>query len=424
MSHYLGKVVRSRPKTTVLVLTLLAAAGIGAGLYAYALHQWNMAQSALKDDRLAEARSQLAFCLTVWPRSAPVHLLAARAARLSGDFAGADAHLKECKNLLEGTTEDIQLEYLLMRVQKGEVEEVAPLLLLYIEKKHPESALILETLAGAYLHNLRYGPALAYLHRWIQAAPDTARAYQMRGWVLERVNDNAGAVGDYKRALELNPDLVVVRLRLVEVFLEKSNPLDALPHLERLMEQFPDRADVLARMGQCRYLQGQPAEARRLLEAAAEELPNDAPLLITLAKLDLQEDRPIEAERWLRRALKADPTDAEAQYKLVESLRKQGRHEEAAAALGQFERESALLRRANKLLLEEGENPNVDPEGLYEVGVVYLRGGQERLGVYWLRKVLDRNPNHQATLTALAEHYEKKGDKEQAANYRRRIVER
>jgi len=200
-----GKVARRRPRSAVAVLALLLLAA-GAGFYVYALRRGDSARVALKAGRVEEARRDLALRLRVWPRTAEVHLLAARAARLSGDFEGAEAHLQECLRLQNGATAETQLEFLLMRVQRGEVDQVAPQLLLYVENKHPDTTLILETLARAYMHNFRYGPALATLDRWIKEDPDSAKAYFWRGWVVERLNDRTGAMQDYQRALELDPD--------------------------------------------------------------------------------------------------------------------------------------------------------------------------------------------------------------------------
>jgi tetratricopeptide (TPR) repeat protein len=424
MFRSLGKVIRRRPGTAALVLALLVLAGTVCGLYGYAFHQWRRAQAAVKEGRPGEARSRLGFCLVVWPRSVRTHLLAARAARLSGDFEQAEAHLNRCLRLQSEGNPDIELEFLLMRVQMGEVDEVAPVLLKYVENNHPEAPLILETLSRAYMHNLRYGPALICLNRWAQEAPESAQPLHWRGWVLERLNDSAGAMRDYKRALELSPDLVAVRLRLAELFLEKSNPPAALEHLEHLRGQFPDRPDIQARMGQCRLLQGKRKEARPLLEAAVEHLPNDAPLLISLAKLELDEERPAKAEQYLRRLLKVDPTDTEAQYVLVTSLRLQGRRKEAEAALEQYEKDKALVKRANRLLQEEAERPTRHAGPLTEIGTLFLRAGQERLGLYWLERALQRDRGHRPTHKALAEHYEKKGERDKAATHRRWLAKK
>src|SRR5262249_42097663 len=152
--------------------------------------------------------------------------------------------------------------------------------------------------ARAYMHRLRYQPANACLSRWIEEAPDSAKPYYWRAWVLERMNNPRKAMADYRCALEHDPEHFQARLRIAEMLLEDNDPLRALPHLERLRRTFPDSPHVKARLGQCYLLQGKRAQARELLEAAQPDLPDDAPLLIHLAKLDLQE-RPARAERWL-----------------------------------------------------------------------------------------------------------------------------
>jgi tetratricopeptide (TPR) repeat protein len=421
MLRYLGRLIRAHPWTIAVVLIFVVLIGTGFGLYGYALYQWPAAQADVKEGRAAQARGKLAFCLFVWPNSTEVHLLAARAARLTGNFDEADAYLKRCIKLERGATEAIQLEYLLMRAQTGEEEEVTPALTNLVDNKHRETCCILETLAGAYMRHLRYGPAYTYLTRWIKEAPQSAKPYHWRGWVLERLNNSVEAMKDYDKALELDPDLVSVRLRVAEMLLENKKPLEALPHLERLRKQAPDRPDVLARLGQCRYLEGKLKEARRLLEAAVQKLPNDPSLLLHLAKLEQGErpPRPAEAEKWLKRALKVDPADTEAQYMLVSSLRAQGREKEARAALKLWQKHKTTLERANKLLKEEARHPNRDPGPPSEIGILLLDIGQERQGLYWLDQALARDPGHRPTRQALADYFEKKGDREKAALHRR-----
>jgi len=419
----LGRMGRSHPRTAVLALLLLILAGVG-GVYGYAVHLSKAARVALKEGRLEEARKDLAFCLWVRPRSATVHLLAARAARLSGDIPGAEAQLQLCLKLEHGATPDIQLEFLLLRIQTGEVDQVEPQLMLYVQNHHPDTPLILETVARAYMHSFRFRPAIQALDRWIAeepTGPGAAKAYFWRGWVVERLHDHEGALHDYQHAVELAPDLVDVRLQLADVYLDQNMPLDALPHLEHLMRQYPERADVQATLGRCQFMLGQPEKARPLLEAAVTHLPDDTPLLIHLAKLDLQEDRPVEAETWLRRALKVDPFDLEAQNTLVESLRVQGRSRDAAVALEAYTRDRALLKQADDLLKAEVAHPSSGPKVPYEIGTIFLRLGQDRLGLDWLYRALESDPEHRPTHQALADYYEKKGDRDRAAQHRRRV---
>jgi tetratricopeptide (TPR) repeat protein len=409
-------------RTAVLVL-ILVLFGTAVGFFGYAFAQWRAAQLAVTEGRADEARSKLDLCLFLWPNSAEVHLLTARADWLSGDFESAEAHLKQCTRLNNGATESIQLEYLLMRARTGEEDEVASALFKHVDNKHPQTPFILETMSRAYMHGLRYGHAYDCLSRWIKEAPDAAKPYHWRGWILERLSNHHEAKDDYQRALERGPELVDVRLRLVEILLDENKAPEAVPHLERLRRQFPDRPDVMARLGHCRFLQGRLKEARCLLETAVKERPEDSPALLHLGKLELQEGRAAEAEQWLLRSLKLEPGDLVARYTLVTSLQVQGRRDEAAAVLKEYKKLKDLTERVNRLLLDEARHPTKGAEGPSEIGDLLLAIGQEKLALYWLKQALVRDPGHQPTHRALAGYYEKKGDRDQAAAHRRRLLE-
>jgi tetratricopeptide (TPR) repeat protein len=422
MLRFLGKAVRARPKTIFFILFLLGLLACGGGFYGYALHQWRLAQKAVKEDRAADARNAIKLCLVVWPRSVPVHLLAARVERMTGHPEEADILLKECTRLEHGVaTADIQLEYLLMRVQSGDEDGAAPDLENYLKAKHPDTPLILKTLSLAYLHRLRYAHAIMYLDRWIQADPDAAIAYYLQGWAYENVNGHTKAMENYQKAIALRPDLFEARLKVAEMLLYEHNPDEALPHLERLRKQDPDRPEVLARLGQCRFLQGDMQEAQRLLESALVKLPDDATLLVHLAKIDLAAGRPVEAEKWLRRALKADPFDSEALYTLPQSLRAQNRLEEAEIADKDSEDRKKQLVRINYLLSDEVNMYPADPRPPYEAGAFLLQIGRDREGEFWLYQALKRDNGYVPAHKALAEYYEKTGDKKLAAEHRSRL---
>ena len=416
-----GGFARRRPFSAVAFTILVVAVAVVGCSYGYFRYQFISARTAVQEGRLQEARGRLDRALTVWPRSVDGHLLAARAARLSGDFEAAESHLNRCKQLQNNeASEATQIEFRLMRVQTGEMDEVANDLFVYVDHQHPESPLILETIARSYMHHLRYRPAFDCLTRWIAETPEAAKPYHLRGWVLERLNQAKAAMNDYDKALALEPGLVEVRLRVVEMLLEDHKTLEAVPHLERLLTEAPDRPAVKARLGQCRYLQNEPAEARKLLEEAVQQLPDDPAVLLHLAKLELDDGRPAAAEPWLRHALAVDSTDTEAQFTLVAALRAQGRRSAAAEALVEYEKKKTSLERANALLKDEADKPSKNPASATEIGTQLLAIGQDRRGLYWLDQALIRDPNHAPAHRALAEYYEKKGDSERAAVHRRR----
>ncbi len=409
---------RRRPLRALLVLLLLAV-GLGCGLWGYAVYQWRAAQVALSAARPEEARERLNFCLRLWWRDPEVHLLAARADRLTGHFTDAEAQLNRCLQLQGGATEAVQLEFLLMRVQAGEMDELAPALFELVAKGHPESPAILDAIARAYMHRLRYKPAYGCLSRWIEVQPRNAKPYHWRGWVLERLNNPKSAKEDYERALELDPDLLAVRLRVVEMLLEDKQAPDALPHLDRLYQQAPNDPRVQARLGMCRFLQGNAKEARRLMEAALVQMPNDSPLLVSLASLDIQEDRAVDAERRLRIVLEADPSDLEALFVLASALQLQHRESEAAAILADHARKQAMVTRINALLKDVADSPTATADNYAEIGDVCLQIGREKVALYWLDRALERDPNNQSANRLLAAFYEGKGDKAKAESYRR-----
>ena len=426
MSHLVSttrsfKMTVRRHARTIVLCVILFFISSGTGFYLYARHEWDGAKIALKENRFAEAQGKLDLCLWVWPRSVEVHLLAARAARLQGDYPAAEAHLNKCLKLQHGASEATQVEFLLMRAQTGEEDEVATPLFAYVDNNHPETEMILKTIARAYMHRYRFGPAYDCLSKWIDVAPNSAQAYHWRGWVLERLNNRRGAMDDYQRALELDPALVDVQLHIAEMLMDENQPLDAIPYLEPLHKRFPDRADILARLGQCRYMQGQPAEARQLLEAAAEQRPDDSTLLLYLAKLDLDQGKPVAAEARLRHALEVEPSDAEARFTLVTALQYQDHRNEAAQALAQYEKQKKIQIRVTQMLNDEASHPSQGPNVPAEIGTLLLDLGRKQQGIYWLEQALQRDPRHQASHKALADYYEKQGEPERAAVHRRML---
>jgi tetratricopeptide (TPR) repeat protein len=415
------RAARRHPWRAVLFLASVLVVGTGIGAWGYARHQWRAAQVALEQDRPQEARERLQFCLRVWPWSPEVHLRAARAARLSGELQEAEAHLNRCLRLQDGANEGVQLEFLLLRVQTGEVDELAERLFAAVLEGHPESPAILDTIARTYIVRLRYKPAYACLSLWNEKYPEQAKPLVLRGWVLERLGNHKSAYADYYRALELDPDLIPVRLRVAEMLMEDKQAPAAWPHLERLYRQAPENPEVQARVGMCLFLQGRAQEARRFMEAAVVHLQKDPALLVALANLDLQEGRAEDAERRVRTVLKSDPSDSEALFVLASALQFQGRLTEADEVLVDFQHKRQVVEKINSMLKEVADSPKARADDYAEIGELFLEIRREKFGVYWCEQALERDPNNQRAHRALAAYYDGKGDTAKAASHRKLI---
>jgi tetratricopeptide (TPR) repeat protein len=414
------RLLRRRPIACVAVLLLVAAVVVPIGAHLWALREFQQAEKLLDDDHPTDAYNHLSFCLTVWPWSVETHFLAARIARNTGNYSEADAQLAECRRLQHGSSAQTQLETLLLRAQRGDVEQVENGLMYAAEKDKTNEREILETLARSHMHLMRFLPALGYLDRCLAQYPDDVRALDWHGWIMERLLQQETAVKDYKRALELSPGRTEVRIRLALLYLSHNDPELAEPHLDILEKTHPERLEVQLGLAEARFLQGRAEEARVLLDRVLAAKPDSPMALLYRGKLELQADppQPKEAEKYFRRLLKEDPTSTEALYCLHECLREPSQEKEAAAVLQKHDEALAKSLRIQALLAGEAERPSAKADAAYELGKINDEMGQEDLALYWLRTAKKRDANHKPTHALLADILEKGGHKEEAAQER------
>jgi predicted Zn-dependent protease len=400
----------------------LLLAGVFAAAVGWVSWQESAAQRALDEERLDEAQRHIELALRVWPREVSAHLLAARIARLRGAYSEAEQHLSRCDQL-GGMSERLQLEWLLLRCQRGAVDELAPDLLAAVDQHHPESAAILEVLADVYMRQTRYLEALRCLDRWVELAPDTVRALDWRGWVGYQLDHRGQAISDYERALELQPGRSAVRLRLAEVLVESSRHPEAEPHLERLRAEQPDNPAVLVALARCRAAQARTDEARALLDAVLTAHPDHFDALLQRGKLDLEAGHFAEAERWLRQALERSPRDGEVHYALYLSLQGQAnRQREAGEELARWQQVKRAEDRLTRLLRTELDRQPNNPDLAAETGELLLQKGEDQRGLFWLYRALALDPRHARSRRALLAYYERTHNEARAEEERRQLA--
>jgi tetratricopeptide (TPR) repeat protein len=351
-------------------------------------------------------------------------LLAARIDRVLGNYPEAEHHLAECVRIHRGSTEATQLEEVLIRAQAGEIKEVEAGLWACIEANHADSSAILETLARVYIRDSRMGAALACLKRWLEREPNTVRAWHWRGLVRERLLQPDEAIVDYKRALELDPERWGVRMRLARALLERQNPQEASPHLEKLERSHADKPEVLIALAQCRQLQGEPEKASQLADRVLAISPDDFDALSLHGQLALSSEPPqaAQAEVWMRRALAQRPMDSRALFTLSQCLEKQGKESEATKVLLRQKAAEADSMRLAELLNREVERVPHNADVLSEVGAIYLRLGDENKGLEWLYRALQEDENHKPSHELLVRFHESKGNSQKAAEHRERLT--
>jgi tetratricopeptide (TPR) repeat protein len=399
------------------VLIIAAGATPGA-VWLWADYHFHAAQRDFDHHRIAEARAHLRLCLKAWPESAPAHFLAGRAARRAQDFRHAKKHFQECERL-QGWSPPRFTEQALMRVQQGEMENAEQHFLREIEKGDPDSPLYLEALVEGYMHLHRLPDAAACLQRWEKLQPDNMYLYFLRGSLRERIPNLRDAADDYRKVLELNPGYEEARLRLARVLIETHDSEEALTHLAHLRSVQPENPSVLVLLARCYMDLARPQEAREVLAPVLERDPRNQPALLVSARLALQEGDLEQAENQSRRAVAADPSDREAHFLLSQSLLRQpSKQAEAKEQLVRFKRVEADWQTLHEITTKKlGAAPH-DPDLMYQLGVLWLRLGDEKEGVEWLKNALRADPSHQPSRKALADYYRRVGDSRQVATQR------
>jgi predicted Zn-dependent protease len=190
------------------------------------------------------------------------------------------------------------------------------------------------------------------------------------------------------------------------------------------MEHAPNNLLVRLLLARCRIELGDdPAGAE--LDAWLQEAPPHHPRLVEAldagARAALSCSQPEKAEGYARRALQELPLDQRALYNLSRSLNVQGRKQEAQEVeklLAQVTKDLAIVARVWDRLAKDSTNLQLR----YEMGDAYLRLKRPGDALVWLNSVLDRDPEHRATLQLLADYHEKCGRPALAAEMRQRLA--
>jgi len=115
-------------------------------------------------------------------------------------------------------------------------------------------------------------------------------ALLLRALIHKERNERAAAMDDFRRALELRPDLVEARVHLAGYLLESGNAVEAAPQLEWALRF--DRDNILARLnlGDAYRLLGKTSEAKQQLEWVAAKDPKLPQVQYSLGLLYLFSD--------------------------------------------------------------------------------------------------------------------------------------
>lgn len=167
------------------------------------------------------------------------------------------------------------------------------------------TALLQALIAGG--RNDRAG-ALAALDRAVKADPDRALVYYERAGLLAMdPASEPAAVGDLRKAIELDPDMARARRALANLLMRRDELDEAVQQLTQLLERTPQDMAARAMLGDLYLRTRQFSPLKRLIEESARLSPSDPTwprLAAASARVEGKNDL---AEQRLRDAMKLAP---------------------------------------------------------------------------------------------------------------------
>lgn len=399
---FLRRVIpRGKRRLLYGVALMLALVG-GVGTWLLRVEgRYRDAESALRERDYASAGRLVDAYLGVWTSSGKGHFLAARVARLAGPEAKAAKHLRRCRDL-GYDAEAVEVESRLADMQRGD-RRAEPYLRSLADADGPLAPWILEVLIQSYLDAYQLDQALACLNHYLKFRPDDLQALLGRAFVWERFLYFGDALEDYRRAVKTHPESDRARSRLAETALIAGTPQEALEQFEYLAERDGSRLEVRLGLAQCRRRLGETEEASRLLDAVLADAPDLADALWEKAQLALDAGEFAEAETLLLRAERQAPNDRKIVHALARCAGALGRKAHADRYQAREDRIRADLGKLDTLSKQVMRSPR-DAALRCEMGLLFLRSGEEREGVRWLEEALRLDPRQQKAREAILEY--------------------
>lgn len=407
---------------TRLRLVQVAAVLLLLGLlvpHAWALYHFRAAISALDRYHPDQARVELARCQLVWGNWPAVRLLAARAAWQDNDFIASYDQLREAQRLLGNATEETAFEWALIQAAAGNFAEVEEYLQKRAEQAPEQAPVVWEALIEGYLRVFRAPDAMACVNLWLRKQPENIRALELRGKTFVTGKGIVRGAEEYRKVLAIDPSRKQTRWQLITCLLNLGSYDEAISHLEMFARESPQDPEIAARLARCYLMTQRAEEARTLLDAALAKHPDHGLCLRIRGQLALGQKQAAEAESYLVRAAELLPEDYQTQWLLFEALRQQGKQDEAKRQQVKADEVKDRAERIGELQSRKLAEQPLDPSLHYEMGLLLWRTGQLEAGEQWMLRALALDPDHTRAHAALADHYERLGNKTLSDQHRK-----
>jgi len=182
--------------------------------------------------------------------------------------------------------------------------------------------------------------AASSLARLAQVAPDSAQVHRILAQARLSQDDFAGAIAQYRQALEIAPELPGLHFELGQAILERStnepSRQEAEKEFQLALSDNPADAYSYYMLGEIAWLRAQPDRAVNDYSQAVRLAPDSVDARVALGKTLTALGRSSEALDQLTAAIRLDPQSDIAHYRLARAYRQLGRKDDAERELATF----------------------------------------------------------------------------------------
>jgi tetratricopeptide (TPR) repeat protein len=192
--------------------------------------------------------------------------------------------------------------------------------------------------------------------------PNSVWSHEISGEVMESMKNYDGALVEYKKAVELAPDLASAHFSLGNAYWALARWKDSVKEFEIVVSSDPGNCSAQWKIGNALLEQHESAEEALAAEDRALAIcPNLVQARVDRAKALTRLDRNEEAVKDLRAAEKISPEEPSIHFLLGHALRALGRMQESRAEMELFAKlqesaHSATAERTKQVLQNKNEN--------------------------------------------------------------------
>lgn len=281
----------------------------------------------------------------------------------------------------------------------------------------------------AYLEEKNYEKAKIEFKNVLQIDPKYAEAHFYMGQLQENKKELGKAVGNYKKAIELNPDHTLAKVKLAKIYVvvgtekyignarklleevklvdsknseanlvsgtieyKTGNKLKAVAAIESVVKEDKKLVEGISLLSSIYLADGKELKAEKLLTEGVENNVNNIPLRISLAKLQAKNKNLDLAEKYLKESIEIEPDNFALHV-----------------ALATFYATSNQVNKAERVLRQAIKDKEDDAQRyLMLVELLFSRVSLDK-GIAELKTSIELKPELYELQFALARFYKKTG---------------